>query len=96
MCKSKSQSIVRIVLQEQEGREHKVTMFGEVIQSVCDISKGMPGNEEVCKLSDLLLMSPLFTYTLNTQKLYDLQRMQVNDGICTSYSFITVIMIDLK
>ena len=68
MSKSKSQSIVRVVLQEEGGREHKVTMFGKVIQSISDISKGIPGNEEVCELSDLLLMSPLFTYTLNMQK----------------------------
>jgi len=38
-------------------------MCGEVIQNIFDNSKGVPGNEEVCKLSDLLLKSPLFTYT---------------------------------
>ena len=68
MSKSKSQSIARVVLQEEGSREHKVTMFGEVILNISDISKGSPGNEEVCKLSKLFLMSPLFTYTLNTQK----------------------------
>ena len=43
-------------------------IFGEVIHNICDITKRIPGNEEVSELSDLLLMSPIFTYTLNTEK----------------------------
>ena len=68
ISKSKFQSVARVVLQEEGGTEHKVTMFSKVIKSIPDISRGTPGNEEACELSDLLLMSPLFTYTVNKLK----------------------------
>jgi len=68
MSKSNSQSIARIILQEDGGTEHKVTMFGEVIQSISDITRRISGNEKVFEFSDLLLMSLLFTYTVNTRK----------------------------
>ena len=82
---SKSQSIARIILQDDRGIEHKVTLFGEVIQKISDITKCIPGNEDVFKLSDLLLMSPLFTYTVNSKhterNVYALQHTQLNDYI---------------
>jgi len=68
ISKSKSQSIARIILQEDNGTERKVTLFGEAIKTISDVTKHMAAIEDTSDLSDLLLMSPQLTYTVNPQK----------------------------
>ena len=46
VSKSKHQSIVRVVLEVEGGKEYKVTMFGEIVQKILKMSKDLVGNDE--------------------------------------------------
>lgn len=52
--KCKYQSVARVVLEGEEGKEHKVTMFGKIT----DISKEFEGGRDGEDMSGLLLLSP--------------------------------------
>ena len=79
ISKSKFQSTARIILVEDGGTEHKVTIYGEVFKTYLTSLRRIPGNEKVFELSDLLLVSLLLTCT--RKRLYVLQHMQLNDGV---------------
>ena len=68
ISKCKYQSVARVVLEEEEGREHKVTMFGGIIEKITDISKEFEGGGDGEDMSGLLLLSPELSYTINTRK----------------------------
>jgi len=68
ISKSKSESIARIILQEDNRTERKVTLFGETIKTISDVTKRMAAIKDTSDLSDLLLMSPQLKYTVNPQK----------------------------
>lgn len=52
--KCKYQSVARVVLEGEEGKEHKVTMSGKIT----DISKEFEGGGDGEDISGLLLLSP--------------------------------------
>ena len=68
MLKCKNQSVARVVVEEEGGKQHKLTMFGGVVQQIADISKETAGTSGDCNVSDQLVMSPQLTYTINLNK----------------------------
>lgn len=67
LMKSKRQNVARVILLEEGDKEYKVTMFGDVIENVVHISGQKCGNENG-DVSELLVLSPQLSYTLNLKK----------------------------
>ena len=67
LMKSKRQNVARVILLEEGGKEYKVTMFGDVIESAVHISVQKCG-DETGDVSELLVLSPQLNYTLNLKK----------------------------
>lgn len=65
MKKCKDKSVARVILEEREGKEHKVSMFTEVIQEVIKISEDAADSGDII---NQLLLSPELIYTINTKK----------------------------
>ena len=66
MGKCKIQSVARVVIEEEGGKEHKLTMFGEIVEQIGDISRDVAGPCD--DVSEQLLMSPQLRYTINLKK----------------------------
>ena len=65
MKKCKDKSVVRVILEESEGKEYKVSMFNEVIQEVIKISGEAADSGDI---TNQLLLSSELSYTINTRK----------------------------
>ena len=65
MGKCKIQSVARVII-EEGGKEHKLTMFDEIVEQIGDISKEVAGPCD--DVSEKLLMSPQLKYTINLKK----------------------------
>ena len=68
ISKSKQQNVARVVLEDEGGKEYKVTMCGEMIQTIVQMSNKEVATDEDLELSESLLMSPQLTYTVNVKK----------------------------
>ena len=67
MKKCKDKSVARLILEEREGKEHKVSSFNEVIQEVTKISEDTDAADSG-SITNQLLLSPELSYTINTKK----------------------------
>lgn len=69
LMKSKRQNVAWVILLEEGDKKYKVTMFGDVIKNVVHISGQKCGNENR-DVSELPVLSPQLSYTLNLKKLF--------------------------
>lgn len=61
-----SKCVTRVVIEEEGGKQHKLTKFGETVKHIADISKEVVG---ACDdVSDQLLMSQQLKYTISLKK----------------------------
>ena len=69
MGKCGSKSVGRIVIEDDDGKEYKLTIFDDIIQQICEIAKGkFTGDHDSNDVSELLLSAPQLVYTFTTKE----------------------------
>ena len=69
MAKCGSKSVGRIVIEDDEGKEYKLTIFNNIIEQICEIAKGeIKGDKSSIDVSELLLSAPQLIYTFTSKE----------------------------
>ena len=62
--KCKNKNVARVILEDDEGKEHKVTIFDEVVQQIANFAEAV-GDVDI---SEQLLSSPQLSYTIKCKE----------------------------